>query len=467
MRVSDYNIYLPVPDSAETLVVQGAHGSFDLIPSETAAALQQERGQATTSLAGIPTELQDELVARGYLTEKSHAEELDFIHKLSGRLHQSSARRVNLTIMPTYNCNFRCTYCFEQELQKGDKKWLSKTMSTELVDAIFEQVKKLRAEGSVVPSLQLFGGEPLLPTNRDIVRYICRAAAEHNVAIACVSNGFSLDSYLDIMREYPFAGGVQITLDGIGASHDVRRPRAGGQPTYDKIMRNIQLALEAECKITIRTNVYRENLSSVGDLIEEFTRRGWTDLPNFRFYFKATLACFETPENVVTDAEIIEVLTELVGSREKAFGLTSSYGGLAASLSSMLHDRSYAPLTADFCGATTAMYTIDPGGDIYACWDVVSDRQHVIGHVDIDKGTFESSEKSDVWRQRAVGTLDKCRSCQYLFFCGGGCAAQSKVDAFGKVDPFCDGYGEMFDDVALALVQNAGRLDVPEPIESC
>lgn len=99
------------------------------------------------------------LKKRGYLTEMSEEEELEAIRKISEILNQICCDSLLITIMPTYNCNFRCEYCFEQNLLEKGKEWLSGKMTTEMVDAIFEQLQKYKKDGKRVMGVYLFGGE--------------------------------------------------------------------------------------------------------------------------------------------------------------------------------------------------------------------------------------------------------------------------------------------------------------------
>ncbi|MCR5137625.1 MAG: 4Fe-4S cluster-binding domain-containing protein [Oscillospiraceae bacterium] len=69
---------------------------------------------------------------------------------------------LDLMILPTYNCNFRCPYCFERHRLSRGQEWLCKTMSEEMVDAIFKAVEKEKARGVKAGSCTLYGGEPFL-----------------------------------------------------------------------------------------------------------------------------------------------------------------------------------------------------------------------------------------------------------------------------------------------------------------
>ena len=58
---------------------------------------------------------------------------------------------------------------------------------------------------------------------------------------------------------------VQVTLDGPAAIHDQRRPMRGGQPTFDKILRNLK-AIKGLIDVVIRVNLDEGNRAHVPEL---------------------------------------------------------------------------------------------------------------------------------------------------------------------------------------------------------
>jgi len=452
-RVSDYNIILPLDGSDSSLVVQGVSGSFDVVGNDIAAVLRTRSVLTVEDSGGVSAENLETLKRRGYVTDRSVDEERAFIASLSEALGKRSQRAISLTIMPTYNCNFRCEYCFEGPLQESHgKQWLARTMSVEMVDAVFAQLAKFRDDGLILESVYLFGGEPLLRPNQAIVRYICEKARDLGIPIMCVTNGYDLDSYVDLIKEFGF-NHVQVTVDGIKEEHDKRRFLAGGQPTYERIMRNVDLALSQGVPVVLRTNVNKKNVDQVHQLIDTYRSRGWLEYDNFKYYFKSTLKCFDEAEDAYSDLELMGELTREYGAEASRFRLNSIYAGVADGLRNMLANHTFAPFRSGYCGAIGGMYTVDPGGDIYACWDVVADPSEVIGTVDVDKGEFVLNDHAHSWKGRTVDKIDSCRSCKYLLFCGGGCAAMAKVNSGTLNASFCDDFQRIFNEVAVDVTQ--------------
>ena len=145
-------------------------------------------------------------------------------------------------------------------------------MSMELVDAIFAQIKNYKERGFKVKSCTLFGGEPLLVQNKELIRYICGKCRELEMSISAITNGYELDKFIDILEEYKFTS-IQITVDGTEEIHNLMRPLAGGGKSYAKIMENIKLALDHNITVSLRVNVNKTNISGIRLLIDELKSR--------------------------------------------------------------------------------------------------------------------------------------------------------------------------------------------------
>lgn len=452
-RVSEYNIYIPMKKSNDYLLVQGARGAFDIVNADIVNALKNFDSDSYEDDMTL-VENFDTLVKRGYITNLTPDEEFSFISKLSQTINKKGRNNMSITLLPTYNCNFRCEYCFEKNLQNNGAKWLGKQMSLELVDAIFEALHKYSENGFRVDSVYLFGGEPLLKNNMPIIDRICAKATELRVPIICISNGYSLNEYVEIVNRYNWKY-IQITVDGIGEEHDKRRFLVGGQPTYDVIIKNVDEALKKGARIVIRSNINKKNIAGIKKLIDFYKDKGWLEMPNFRYYFKSTMQCYDEIADSYSDVELMKELSEIYGEDNvNKFQFNSVYQGLANRIRHMLENNTFAPLRSGYCGANMGMYTIDPFGDIYPCWDVLSDKSEIIGTVDVHNKNFLFNENNERWKGRTVDKLSKCQKCPYMLFCGGGCAAQAKVLHNDMNMVFCDNFQMLFDEAARDVCED-------------
>jgi uncharacterized protein len=453
-RVSAYEMIMPFPtDPDNALLVNGLYGAYDVISSDEAAVLEAARTDAS-ELDALSPQTRERLATRGHLVRFSPQEEQENARIISRMYwlipYQST---LDLVILPTYNCNFRCEYCFERKRLERGGAWLSRVMTREMADAIFHQLKTYRDKGVKLRRCILYGGEPLLSVNREIVSYLCERCKELDLPLVCVSNGYELDRFIDLLSAYHFEF-LQVTVDGVGSTHDERRYLAGGQGSYERIMDNIELALKNDITIHLRINVNRENLQSAMELPEEFRRRGFTDYPHFAHYFKATTACFEEdPANAISDEQLFEALFAAGECSETNVSCSRVYQDMATRVARALKKDSYPPLSPANCGAESSMLVVDPDGMLYTCWDVVAMEEYSVGFTDVKAGRFLLNFDYPKWRTRTADMMEDCVACPMLMNCGGGCAIESQNTYGDMTRGFCGSVREAYQRVAPLICQ--------------
>lgn len=99
----------------------------------------------------------------------------------------------------------------------------------------------------------LYGGEPLLKKNQEVVKYIVNKGVSLGYRFAAISNGFELENYEDILGPDKL-GALQITIDDPRDQHNTIRVHQDGFPTFDKILSNVEMALNKGCKVSVRMN---------------------------------------------------------------------------------------------------------------------------------------------------------------------------------------------------------------------
>jgi len=451
-RLSGYNIYLEMKNQ-KYLLVQGMYGSFDVV-DETIYSLLifcRDENNGIVNEDKFDDDTLKSLKKRGYITELSQEEEHEKFKKISKIISEKKNNDLSLTIIPTYNCNFRCEYCFEKKIQEHGAKILGCTMTPDIVDAVFDYIDKIKNEGKNIHDICFFGGEPFLKNNYEIVEYVCQKAAERDIPLSCITNGFDFENYVDLVKNHNFTS-VQITVDGVGEAHDKRRFLAGGKGSFDKIAANIDLALKNGIKIMLRTNVNRKNVSEIKKLITYYCEKGWVNYSNFNYYFKATHKCYEVLENQYSDLELMGAI--ITACREKGIKyerkhLNSQYYLISDSIRNTITKHTFASINNVYCRAGSNMIVVDPFNNIYACWDSAGEEQKIIGKIDDDTGEFVFNDNYKKWSERNVGNIDKCSKCPYAFFCGGGCAAHANLINGSILSEFCDEFQGIFDNVAV------------------
>ena len=165
------------------LMVNGLYGAYDIVAKEDCEKISAGK------FSELPLALLKRLLLRGLLTPKSESEELADM-KLLARLHKKvyGSSIIGLIILPTYDCNFRCPYCFEQHCLNRGQDWLSQTMSDEIIEAIFSALKNYKDRGYDVDHCIFYGSEPLLAKNLPVVRKIAEHCRELNLNMSVIAN---------------------------------------------------------------------------------------------------------------------------------------------------------------------------------------------------------------------------------------------------------------------------------------
>lgn len=429
MYFSKYNLVLPMKENPKYpyAILNALSGGFDLVPQEDYEKLMilKQGGEV-----GEP-EFINYLQSRGYLYQDKTAEDKRLEERLpefNKALHETAPQ---VLLAPTYTCNFACLYCYENGI-KHKKDLITK----EVVDAFFEHIGRQYQEQK--PFITLFGGEALQASARQMkmIDYIVKKAASGGYAITAVTNGYDLIEYLDILLQAEIKE-LQITLDGPKPVHDLRRPTAGGQGTYDRIMEGLTEAINRGIPINLRTVVDKNNFESLVALAEDLDRRGWLDLPSQRF--KTAIGrnyelfeCYAKPEHLMGQAEHWAMFMELAEKYPilKKFHTPEFKGIHHLVQTGELYLPSY-----DTCPACKTEWVYDLYGDIYGCTASTGQDEFKLGTF-YPEYTIKEKETKD-WEERSVLTIPECKDCDVSLICGGGCGAIAK-DRTGRVQgPDC------------------------------
>ena len=473
MRVSSYNIYVMLPIREKILLIQGYTGAIDFVDIPLGKKLQalfvEKKTDCELSLAPA---LVKHLQIRGYLTSKTEQEEVELICKMSKVIHEKNKNnRTKFFIIPSYNCQLRCTYCFERETQNRGKKerWLGKTMTTETVDAFFGAIQNLQTEPTRNP-ITLYGGEPFTIANHKIVSYILERGHKLGYRFVAITNAVDLDVYRDVLIP-ELIEGLLVTVDGLGQTHDKTRVYANGKGTFNKVIRNIRMALDRGLKIRVRINTNSDVIRLLPEFAEFIQNEGWDKNSHITVYsqvvwipepdpIKKVIGPYTEISSVILKTQATEY-SEAVTSKIKSVKLadviqylkennlhkTISAGEpIRYKLETLNKDNPLAAIDPTNCGAHKDMYLFDPLGNIYVCTEHVGIEEHRVGFYLPELHML--SKQMDKWRNRAIHNLPLCQICRYAFFCGGGCAYHTEVEQGDMYKPNCDRFDEQFESIA-------------------
>jgi uncharacterized protein len=491
LRTSSYVIFVDLPgNNDEMLLVHGYNGAFDKVSKPVAMYLRSLDSRTPTkplygawtwdasSLRGSVSAPSDatleRLIARGYLTKlTADSEEALFTTFVENMHKRTMAAAPQYIFMPTYDCNLRCPYCFQDKMRTdASLHHLITTMTPEVIDRIFRGIRKIEsmlhnAVDVRKRKIGFFGGEPLLSSSRPAVKYIIESAQRlGGASFWAVTNGTELAAYEDLLSP-ELLSFLQITLDGPPEEHDKRRIYADGSGSFHLISRNITMALEKGVAVSVRVNVDRNNLAQLPAVADVLSAYGWSSNPLFSCYTAPIHAENDrTPRSSTMDSwELDDAQSQLQQKFPQMSAVTRPSARQKHAAQSIFSHRAeqLSVLRDSFCSAHSGMYIFDAFADIYACWERTGDASIRIGSIREDNSVWLNKANLDLWRTRTVVSNPICRKCRYALHCGGGCAVQ----AFGRTGKyhmnFCDGFASVFRTgvaEAYAAHESGAKLDM-------
>ena len=278
LRTSSYMIPVKLEkEEGKYMLIHGYTGAIDIVSAELLHSIQANRkSQLTQSMI-------EQLLERGYLTTKTQEEEYEYVARIAKALHRKcDILYSTFTWVVTYNCNFRCPYCFEGRDKKDGKKQL--VFTKEQVDIAYNAIERIQPSNKLRNNvITLYGGEPLLAKNREVVEYIVNEGKKRGYTFVAVTNGYEVDYFLDLLREDSIYK-LQITVDGPKTMHNQRRIHYKDHNTFDKIVSNIKLALDRGIKVVVRMNSDNRNVDLFNELRSFFVEQGFYNYPRFELY---------------------------------------------------------------------------------------------------------------------------------------------------------------------------------------
>ena len=420
LKLSYYTIPVKLDiEENKYLLTHSYTGAIDIIDGEVWKELENY-----SSASSLPEETVEYLQKRGYLTTRTKEEEIEYVKKLAQLLHQAQSKLYKtFGFIVSYDCNFRCSYCFENGISNHGKQWSKLAFTKEMVDKAYKTMMKIEPRRELhYKNILLYGGEPFLRQNKDVVEYIVLKGHQLGYTFKVISNGYDIDQFDSIISPKYFTS-FQITLDGNKDNHNSRRFHYEEGDSFQKIVNNIGLLLRKDIDVKVRVNTDNNNFNDFKSLNELFKELGYSSNPHFRIY-SSVLRKYNENENCDDDINYLSMDT-FNKEHQKAVNEKVNYQdfGIYRQYLSYLKNGSRCRLYSAGCSSQYGCYLLDPSGDIYTCLETVGKPEQVIGHY-----TDKEPEWTDVrkhWFNRNTGNALNCQSCKYALLCGGGCLARS------------------------------------------
>ena len=358
-------------------------------------------------------------------------------------------------------CNLDCTYCFyltKESLYPGSDF----RMSDDILERVRHQLLDAhRGLDEVVVAFQ--GGEPTLMGLEFFTRVI-EIEREHREPGQRILNTLQTNATLLLdddwgafLREHDFLVGVSI--DGPAHLRDTYRVDKGGEPTFHRVMRGLDVLRRYDVSWNALVTVNAANADHGRDVYRFLRDECDADFMQLIPIVEPTVdgVSAHTVPPQAFGRFLVEVFDEWVRRDVGTVFVQHFDTALAHWLG--LPDAGLC-VHAEECGRSVAL---EHNGDVYSC-DHFVDPAHRIGNL-ADGRTLLHLVDSD--QQVAFGRAKKtdlpqyCRDCDVRFACNGGCPKDriaTTPDGTPGLNHLCEGYRGFFRHIDEPMTVMAGLL---------
>ncbi|QCD42220.1 SPASM domain-containing protein [Duncaniella dubosii] len=222
--------------------------------------------------------------------------------------------------------------------------------------------------------------------------------------------------YRTAIKKYPLDI-IQITLDGQKERHNhLRSLKKSLKPTFDIIVSNIKNIVRelTTTKIHIRVNIDKTNLDDFF-IVKKFIE---TEVGSSNIIVYPGIIRLENDSKT----NLVEPSFSRWETAELLFNLFSN-GDLNGSIYPTLHKAKTC------CAMCVNSFIIGPYGEIYKCWNDVSDETKIVGYINDPK--IKNPQIFYRYHTACAWYNDKeCRDCFFLPICNGKCAWYGERNLF-------------------------------------
>ena len=266
MRANKYLYNVSLDDNVHFVIFNGFNKE-NLILEEKALASMVKLINNPDAYASSHPKILQRLVALKFIVEDDFDERAILKAERESFIHASEYKT---TILPTFECNYKCWYC----LQEHEPVVLDYTR----FDLMIKHIKKYMLENSIQEYvLSWFGGEPL--TQPKVIEYIAPQlisfCEEHKIDFSSgvTTNGALLNIDNIKLLQKCKVDYYQIAIDGDEKTHNKNKQDCLSDSSFRLILNNIVnlLRMNSDAKVTLRINYTLATLKSES-LVTDITK---------------------------------------------------------------------------------------------------------------------------------------------------------------------------------------------------
>jgi uncharacterized protein len=229
---------------------------------------------------------------------------------------------------------------------------------------------------------------------------------------------------------------VMISLDGVGADHDIQRPFASGKPSFHLVERTIGQLIEAGHPPHLSITVTNRNARGLAEAVRFALERELTFSFNF---FRDNDCAASFPDLRYQEETMISAMLDAFGVIEELLPRWSVLGSVL-DRGQLLQPRQRS------CGVGEDYVVIDHKGGVAKCHMEI---ERTLGEIFTDDPLQLVQRDRSTVLNLAVEEKEGCRDCSWRYWCSGGCAVAT-FKATGRYDiksPNCNIYKAIYPQV--------------------
>jgi len=329
-------------------------------------------------------------------------------------------------ICPTYTCNMRCIYCYQQGNENLSKNIITKQNLYKIFEYIESEVKRIKeSDHDSCIVIELFGGEAFQIENREIIEQIFDFARKNKYYLSATTNGYEIEKFYDLFLKYnKYIATIATTIDGDEKYHNSRRITKNRKGSFNEIVKNVDFLLDLGIKVELYTNFDRDNLGELEKIIALINKKQWDTRSNFWFKIgRVDDRLFETNyKSIISESELLEYIYVL--SQKVKFPKNISLAFLktclfiAEKLNLSFNQNERGRQLFHYCWSTSPIQYvkyIDLNLNTFRC-------TYTVGRDELSLGTINLEDpKRNIFNKHGLLKLDECKKCKLGGYCSGGC----------------------------------------------
>ena len=391
MKWSKYNYFFKSPKFGY-LLYNALTNVFLRMSEKEAAILQRAKINPST----LDEFSERNMLVRNKIFVENDEDEIAKL-KVENLLGRFASPSLSLTITPTLACNFKCSYCYENDSHV-------ETMSEEVQDKVlsfaqgFPSVKEL--------FVTWYGGEPLLAL--DVIDRLTSRLRTLKLPLSAgmVTNGYLLQELVVRKLVDLSIRSLQVTIDGVGEMHDKRRPHRTGVGTFKTIIANLDklFTITKDLAVAVRVNIDQSNKDHFPELLSYLSQRYHGER------LSVAPAFVERINGCCGEQQCI------ASSKEKA-----AYWMQLFQKYRIYNTHAFPKLELGSCMMRKLnAFVISADGSLYKCWNDIGRADKAVGSV-LKQGLNTTLlarylKAADKWDD------PRCLDCEVFPICDGGCS---------------------------------------------